>query len=109
VSGGARSVGSKLRYRYKEGSREGEMDGEVTAYDKPKRLTMRYTDKMMRVDVAFELSPEGSGTRLVHHVEIEPRSFFIKLMQPLIRGATRKQTEGVVGKLKELLGSPGAS
>jgi hypothetical protein len=41
---------------------------------------MRCVDKMMAVDVAFELTAAGGGTQLVHSVGIEPRSFFIKLM-----------------------------
>src|SRR5258705_13973416 len=66
TSDGARSVGSKLHYRYKEGGRKGEMQGEVTAYEKPQRLAMRYVDKMMSVDVAFELTAASGGTQLVH-------------------------------------------
>jgi uncharacterized protein YndB with AHSA1/START domain len=103
LSPGSRAIGAKLLYRYKDGGRQGEMDGEVVAYEKPRQLSMRYVDKLMSVSVAFDLTAQGSGTQLVHSVQIEPRSLLIKLMTPIIRSATRKHTDGVVATLKRLL------
>jgi carbon monoxide dehydrogenase subunit G len=103
TSPGPRAVGAKLHYVYKEGSRRGEMDGEVTAYEAPRELGMRYVDRMLAVNVGFTIEPAGTGTHLVHTSDIEPRSLFMKLMSPLIRGATRRQTDGIVRRLKELL------
>jgi hypothetical protein len=47
VAPGPHSVGTKLRYHYKEAGRTGVMDGETTARIPNERLTMKYEDDMM--------------------------------------------------------------
>jgi uncharacterized protein YndB with AHSA1/START domain len=103
VSPGPFAAGAKLHYRFKEPGRQGEMDGEVIACEPSKTLAMRFVDKSMAVDVRFELQAQGSGTSVVHVIDVEPRSFMIKLMTPLLRGALRKQAVSELDKLKKLV------
>ena len=102
VADGPHRAGAKVRYRYKERGREGEVAGEIEAYEADKRIVMKYVERVLDVRVTFELAAEGGGTKLVHVAEITPKSFVLKLLSPVIRGATKKQTEQIVGKLKQL-------
>jgi hypothetical protein len=102
TSEGAHAPGAKLVYRYRERGREGEMTGVIAEYDRDRKIRMHYTDKALDIDVTFELVGDGSTTKLTHVAEIQPRTFLMKLMSPVIRGATRKQTEQIVGKLRAL-------
>lgn len=105
VPPGPMAVGSTLRYRYKEGGpRTGTMDGKVTTYEKNRRLEMHFTDAMFELDIAFELTPAGSGTHMEHRVAIEPKGM-AKLMAPMIRPATEKQIAKDTASLKTLLES----
>jgi len=103
TSPGEKSVGTRLHYVYRDPGRQGEMDGEVTGYEKDRKLAMKFSDRMMDVSVVFELSPAPSGTRVHHFVEIEMKSLIGRLMTPIIRSATRKQVRTEVENLKGLV------
>src|SRR4051812_27011602 len=77
-----KGVGSKLHYVYKEGSRQGEMAGEVTAYEPNRNLAMKYVDRMVEVAIRFDVTSSGAGTHVDHRVQITPRNFIMKLMTP---------------------------
>ena len=98
------AVGSKLRYSYKEAGRVGVMDGEVTGRVEGRKLDFLYEDKMMRVGVHFMTEPAGSGTHLTHAIDITPKTFFGKLVSPLIRKQLPKQTITAMESLRALLG-----
>jgi hypothetical protein len=57
----------------------------------------------MDVSVAFKLEAADGGTHIAHTVEITPKSFVAKLMQPILRGATKQQVKKDTAKLKEIL------
>lgn len=103
TSPGPRAAGTKLHYRYRDPGREGTMDGEVVRYAPGRELLMRYTDAMIDVDVGFTLRDADGGTELHHTAHIVPKSLVAKLMSPLIRKMTAKQTDDIVAKLKALL------
>jgi hypothetical protein len=105
LSPGPNAVGTKLRYSYKEGGRTGVMDGEITTRAPNERLTFHYADKMMEVTVDFRISKASGGARLVHAIDITPRTFMAKLFSPLIRRQLPKQTITAMETLKALLES----
>lgn len=98
-----RRVGSTLHYTFKQCARPGTMDGTVTEYQPPRRLAMRFGDSGFTVTVAFRVEPAGGGARVTQSLQIEPRTFFGRLMTPLIRAGTRRQVAGDNAKLKALL------
>ena len=98
-----RRAGSTLRYTYKQGGRVQVIDGTVAAYEPGRRLVLDFADKICHIAVAFELSTEGSATRLLHSIEIEPLCWPMKLMAPLIRAGTKRQLAKDTEKLKALL------
>lgn len=103
---GPLAVGSKLRYSYKEGGRVGVMDGQVVDRVENRKLDFLYEDKMMRVGVHFttDPAPAGPGTQLTHAIDITPKTFFAKMLSPLIRKQLPKQTITAMESLRALLG-----
>jgi uncharacterized protein YndB with AHSA1/START domain len=105
TSEGEHATGKKLiyRYRYRDRGAEGVIDGELTEYEPGRAIAMHYEDHALEIRVRFDLESDGSGTRLVHRAEIQPKSFKVKLLSPIIRAATRKQTEQSVEKIRALV------
>jgi uncharacterized protein YndB with AHSA1/START domain len=103
TSPGPKAAGSTLHYTYREGSRQGTMDGAVTAYERDRRLAMTYADRMLQVAIDFTFEPSGGGTRLRQLVTITPRSFFLRLLTPMIRSRTLAQNQGDLRRLRELM------
>ena len=103
VTPGPNAVGTKLRYAYRDGGRTGVMDGEITARAPNERLTCKYRDAMMDVTVDFRVTKTAEGARLVHAIDIAPRTFFAKLLSPLIRRQLPKQTVLAMESLRALL------
>lgn len=83
------------------------MDGVVTEYEPGKRLGMKYTDRMFEVSIGFDVAPNGNGSHVTERVSIEPRRLVARLMTPLIRRATRWQTNKDMAALKRMLETPG--
>lgn len=104
TSPGPRGVGSDLHYRYRERGRQGDMTGTIREYRPGESLVMEFTDKLLTVSVGFRLQAAGSGTRIVHELVITPKSWLMKWMAPMIRGAIRKQAQRAVEALRTLLG-----
>ena len=100
---GPNAVGTKLRYGFKEGGRTGMMDGEITARTPDERLVCRYVDGMMEVVVDFRVAKTAEGTHLVHVIDITPKTFFAKLLSPLIRRQLPTQTITAMDTLRTLL------
>jgi uncharacterized protein YndB with AHSA1/START domain len=106
---GPLSVGTQLRYSYKDGGRSGTMEGQIAERIPGRKLLYRYEDKMMQVAVQFAMEPSGSGTRLTHAIDITPKTFFARLISPMIRKQLPKQTVAAMESLRGLLASPAAA
>jgi hypothetical protein len=108
LSGGATAVGTRLKYHYRDGGRSGVMDGEVVAREQDRKLTNRFTDKMMVVTVDFDVrpGPAGDSTELTHTISIDPKGVG-KLLTPLINRQLPGQTESAMTELKRLAESTG--
>jgi len=103
TSPGPKAVGSRLHYVYQQGGRRGEMDGEVTAYERDRHLAMRYDDKVFGVEIDFRFAPAAGGTQVTHVCAIAIKNPVAKLMTPMIRGANEKQVVANLARLKQLL------
>jgi uncharacterized protein YndB with AHSA1/START domain len=102
TGGGAMETGAKLQYVYRQGSRPGEMDGEVIACEPDRRLAMRLTDRKFDVEMEITLSGEQGDTRVTHAMTITPKTFGGRLMAPLIRLGNRRQVKMNLVRLKRL-------
>ncbi len=102
---GQNTIGTKLRYSFREGGQSGVMDGEITARMPNQKLVFHYWDKMMEVTIGFQIQQESSGSRLTHTIGITPKTFLAKLLSPLIRRQLPNQTITAMETLKRLLES----
>jgi len=103
LSPGPNAVGTKVRYAYREGGRTGTMDGEIRARTPNERLTVGYADKMMEVVVDFQMTKKDGGARLVHTIDIKPKSLMAKLFAPLVRRQLPQQTIAAMETLRGLV------
>jgi len=103
LSPGPNAVGTKVRYAYREGGRTGTMDGEIRARTPNERLTVGYADKMMEVVVDFQMTKKDGGARLVHTIDIKPKSLMAKLFAPLVRRQLSQQTIAAMETLRGLV------
>ena len=103
VSAGPNAVGTKLKYSFKQGRRDGVMDGEIAARTPGEHIAFHYLDKMFDVTIDFRLSKADTGTQLTQAIDIAPRSLVGRLLSPLIRRVLPKQTVADLEKLRELL------
>lgn len=107
---GPSAAGDALRYVFKQGGRQSEMAGVIVARTPGERLVCRYTDKAFEVLVDLAVSAAPGGAVTTHVIEITPKTFFGRLLSPLIRLGLGKQTRDAARNLKKLLeaGEPGA-
>jgi uncharacterized protein YndB with AHSA1/START domain len=102
ISDGPIGVGTQYRAEVVSGGRPVSMDIEVTAYERPRRLTSKTT--MSAMDIAYTLTfePVGEGTRMRWSGEIEPHGM-LKLAGPLVAWMGRRQELRIWTGLKGLL------
>ena len=100
---GPNQVGDKLHYEYSQGGQKGTMQGEIVERVPDQKLVCKYIDKMMEVIVDFTIVPAGQNTQLVHVITMNPQSFMMKMMTPLIRRAVPKQTIDAMNEIKRMI------
>lgn len=105
VGDGPNAPGDRLRYVYKQGGKQAEMDGEIVERTPGERLLCRYFDRMFEVSVDLRVAPAPVGATTTHIVEITPRTWPGRLMAPLIRLGLARQTRDAAANLKALLES----
>jgi hypothetical protein len=103
LGSGPNAAGDKLRYVYKQGGRQGEMEGEILVRTPGERLYCKYVDSMFDVSVDLRVSGAREGVLTTHIIEVTPRTFMGKLMWPLIRLGLGKQTREAATNLRKLL------
>src|SRR5262245_50272469 len=103
VGSGPNAPGDKLRYVYKQGSRTGEMAGEIIARTPGERLHCKYFDSTFEVSVDLRVAAAPDGALTTHVIEITPKRFLAKLLSPLIRLGLGRQTRAAAANLKKLL------
>ena len=105
VGAGPNADGDKLRYVYKQGRKQAEMEGEIIARIPDQRLHCKYRDNMFEVSVDLRIAQAADGTLMTHIIEMVPRTWLAKTMSPLIRIGLAKQTREAARNLKILLES----
>lgn len=101
---GANALGTKLRYTVMQRAQStGTMDGSIVAYARDQHIAFRMTDGMFEVTIDFKLSPTATGTRLSHQIDVVPRGFVGKLIQPILRRVLPGQVAADMARLRELV------
>jgi hypothetical protein len=103
VGDGPNAPGDKLRYVFKQGGRQGQMEGEILDRVPGERLHCKYSDSSFDVWVDMRVAAATGGALTTHIIAISPKTLLGKLMWPLIRLGVGKQTRDAAANLKKLL------
>jgi hypothetical protein len=114
IDPGPPRAGSKFKMKIKEGGKVGDYDGEVTAYDRPRHLGVRFwgggfpAGMVMLCD--YRLSAENGGTQMEYVAQSEGwrPGLFLRLLMPLFMLFTKMQLRGFLKTLKRLAEAPAA-
>jgi len=108
TSEGPTRLGSRFRMRIKEGNRISDYDGEITAFNRPKELGVRFWGGNfgpgMAMRANYVLVPHDGGTRLDYSCQLEAAKLplWMKLMMPVFKIFSRWQLKSFLKKLKQL-------
>jgi uncharacterized protein YndB with AHSA1/START domain len=103
VGDGPNAPGDKLRYVFKQGGRQSEMEGVILDRVPGERLHCKYSDRAFDVWVDLRVAAAPQGALTTHIIEILPKTVLGKLMWPLIRLGLGKQTRDAATNLKKLV------
>lgn len=79
------------------------MTDTVTACDHDSRLALQFSDHAFEVDVDVRWATAVGGIAVTHAIAITPKSFFFRLLSPLIRVGNRRQVANNLARLKAQL------
>ena len=106
VDGGTTRAGARIKMRIKEGRRRSEYDGEITAYDRPRHLALRFWGgafpKGVEMHVDYRLENLAGRTRLHYVGWCELKGFWMRLFGPLMKLFAGIQLNSFLKKLKRL-------
>jgi uncharacterized protein YndB with AHSA1/START domain len=94
-------VGSRFREVRRTGSRNSEIQAEMTVFEPNKRFATKTLTKP-EVTVSYTFDEENGGTR-INYKFVMITSGFMRLLEPLIAGSMKKDTDSDFEKLKHLL------
>jgi uncharacterized protein YndB with AHSA1/START domain len=94
-------AGSRFREVRRLGRRESEIQGEITAFEPNRRFETKTITKP-QVTVSYSFEAENGGTRLKHKF-VMLTSGLMRLLEPLIAGSIKKESESDFEALKRIL------
>ena len=94
-------AGSQIREVRRMGQRQAENRAEVQVFEPNKRLALKTTTQP-QVTVSYAFEPHNGGTRIRYEFTMLTAGL-MRLLEPLIAGAIRKQSDQDFEKLKRVL------
>jgi uncharacterized protein YndB with AHSA1/START domain len=94
-------AGSRFREVRRLGRRDSEIQGEITVFEPNKRFETKTITKP-QVMVSYSFEAENGGTRLKHKF-VMLTSGLMRLLEPLIAGSIKKESESDFETLKRIL------
>ena len=101
LSEGPLRAGAHIREVRRIGQRSSENRAEVQVFEPNKRLALKTTTRP-QVTVSYSVDAENGGTRLQYKF-VMLTSGLMRLLEPLIAGAIKKQSDQDFEKLKHVL------
>ncbi len=95
--------GSKFSQRLDVAGRSIDADVVITSYEPPRRVATRMTSADFDVDAEASLSAVPGGTKIDFRSDTNLRSFTLRLLQGMIRGAAQQHLEQGFARLRRLL------
>ncbi len=102
-------VGTEFREVLKDGRGSMELRGRVVGYVRNERMAFDLAGKGMRLSASYQLTPEGSGTRLRADLEARIGGWLSFLVEPLLRRRMASQLRTELLRLRELCQAEGLS
>lgn len=96
-------VGTRFREVRRTGPRNSDIQAEITVFEPNKRFATK-TIIGPQATVSYTLDAEGGGTKLTYRFALQ-MSGIMKLLEPMIAGSIKKDTESDFQKLKSILES----
>jgi uncharacterized protein YndB with AHSA1/START domain len=103
LTAGPLRAGTQIREVRRQGPRQAENRAEVQVFEPNKRFTLKTTTQP-QVTVSYSFEPHQGGTRLTYEFALLT-SGLMRLLEPLISGAIKKQSGQDFEKLKQVLKS----
>jgi uncharacterized protein YndB with AHSA1/START domain len=94
-------LGSRFREVRRMGRKETEIEAEITAFELNRHFETR-TLAQPEVRVSYSLEPEEGGTHLRHRFTMRTHGM-MRLMEPLIAGSVKRESEADFSVLKNIL------
>jgi len=94
-------VGSRFREVRRTGPRNSEIQAEMTVFEPNKRFATKTLTKP-QVTVSYTFDEENGGTRITYKF-VMITSGFMRLLEPLIAGSMKKDSDSDFEKLKHIL------
>jgi uncharacterized protein YndB with AHSA1/START domain len=94
-------VGSRFREVRRTGPRQSEIQAEITVFEPNKHFATKTLTKP-QVTVSYAFEEENGGTRITYKF-VMITSGFMRLLEPLIAGSIKKDTDSDFEKLKHVL------
>jgi hypothetical protein len=83
------------------------MSGVATRVEENRALKLSFEDSAFTVVVGFSIDAVEGGTRVIHFIDINPKSVFGRLLAPMIRKGNAAQVVANLSQFKNLLESSG--
>ena len=81
------------------------LDLELTRYEPPRVVSTKTSTNGVNLVIAYELAPNGHGTRLTQTLEAKGGSLTARMLIPGVQGKLEKKVPGDLERLKEELGA----
>jgi len=98
---GSIGIGTRFREVRRTGPRNSEIQAEMTDFESNKRFATKTITKP-QVTASYTFDEENGGTRITHKF-VMITSGFMRLLEPLIAGSMKKDTDSDFEKLKHIL------
>jgi carbon monoxide dehydrogenase subunit G len=100
--GAGSAVGDRFTQRVERGPISVDLEVRVRTADPPERLVHESENEQLTITTQHRLAPEGQGTRLVQHLDLELQSFALQLLSSRIRGAVEEKQRRDLEALAQL-------
>lgn len=105
TTAGKPGVGSRFHQMIKVGKRVMELDGELLAYEPNRFVSVGLDSDLCEMKVSYDFKEVDGRTRLTYTCDSTYRSFFYRLLSPLIKYITQQKLQTDFARLKNLLES----
>jgi carbon monoxide dehydrogenase subunit G len=79
------------------------LDLEITRYDPPRGAETRFESNGVKLTSAYELAPNGAGTRLTQTLDAKAGGITARMLIPVVQGRLEKKLATDLGRLKGVL------